>query len=53
MDKKPFSSFLKLDILRVILEEIDIPPQLWQKEAFKAVLRQYKRIPRKGSSAGN
>ena len=38
----------RLATLKAILEEVGAPPQLWPKEALRAILKRYERVPRKG-----
>ena len=42
------STLPRLDTVRAILSSVDSPAQIWPKEAFKAALRRYERMPRKG-----
>jgi len=38
----------KLATLKAILSEFSCPPQTWPKEALRAILKRYERVPRKG-----
>ena len=38
----------RLDTIKAILASIDAPSQLWPKEAFKAILKRFERMPRNG-----
>jgi len=42
------SNLPRLDILKAILTGIDALPQLWPKEALKATLKRFERMPRRG-----
>ena len=42
------STLPRLATLKAILIGIDAPPQIWPKEALKATLRKFERMPRKG-----
>ena len=42
------SNLPRLDILKAILGGIDAAPQVWPKEALKATLKRFERMPRKG-----
>ena len=47
MEKHP-PTLPRLATLRAILEDVSAPPQLWPKEALRAILKRYERVPRKG-----
>ena len=42
------STLPKLATIKAILISIEAPPQVWPKEALKAILRRYERMPRNG-----
>src|ERR1700752_2287460 len=45
---KPLSTYQRLDALKAILGNINAPPQIWPREALKATLRKFERVPRNG-----
>lgn len=46
--KSKSSTVPKLATIKAILNSFDALPQPWPKEAFRAILRRYERMPRKG-----